>query len=183
MAQEWVPASPCSVKKCSGLVAGVDSNFCLGYTAFIYIYLFNYTCLTMSFNPVKTVSHCLLVIAFISMQFSSAHIHLAKSHNHDAGAHHHAQLGHSHALADHHQDSFDTSEALSYNQVVELSQSYAPQGWGYYPDKVILLAHAIAPKGPYQASYVHLFYTPFNSQSNWLSYSIVRLRAPPTLYV
>ncbi len=131
----------------------------------------------------KWALHCLLVIAFISMQFSSAHIHLAKSHDHDGGQHDHANLGHSHALADHHEDSFDSPQASASDQVVELSQSYALQGWGYYPDAAILPAYALTPNVSARLSYSLSFYTPIVSQSNWLSYSTVRLRAPPALNV
>ncbi len=139
--------------------------------------------LTMLFNPAKAALHALLVIAFISMQFSSAHIHLAKSHDHDGGQHDHANLGHSHALVGHHEDSFASALDYADDQVVELSQSFVLQGVVQSTDIAILLAYVIAPSVPTKPGYHLSFLTPSSSHSNWLNYSTVRLRAPPIFNV
>ena len=50
-----------------------------------------------------------LVLAFLGMQASSAHIHLPAHHDHDGSHHAHQARGHVHNLASHHRDTIDVA--------------------------------------------------------------------------
>ncbi len=140
--------------------------------------------------------HCLLVVAFTAMQFFSAHIHLASSHEHDGDSHSHI-IAHNHALTSHHLDSFvsplnpishhldsfDAPIKHADNKVVHLSEDYAPQSRGDLKNLVLLQANALWPSIAVKRSHSHSFYTFDFSQLNWLSYSTIYLRAPPKLTV
>lgn len=67
----------------------------------------------------------LLISAFLLLQWSATHIHLAGEHNHDGGEHHqHAVTAHQHQLNNHHADTIDVAnDPLAHgnnHKVVEL---------------------------------------------------------------
>jgi len=66
-----------------------------------------------------------LVAAFLSLQWSSTHIHLAEQHEHDGGQHRHAATAHKHLLTNHHSDAFDIAASvdLDHSNVVELEHT------------------------------------------------------------
>jgi len=65
-----------------------------------------------------------LVSAFLFLQWSASHIHLAGEHQHDDGQYQHVLTTHQHQLANHHVDVIDVADiTLSHadtNKVVEL---------------------------------------------------------------
>ena len=58
----------------------------------------------------------ILITAFLSLQWSSAHIHLAEHHEHDGGQHQHAATTHNHHLSNH----SDVIDSVSITHVTEL---------------------------------------------------------------
>ncbi len=61
-----------------------------------------------------------IVSAFLAVQWSSVHIHLAMAHDHGGAAHQHSSQGHSHRLSNHHSDAIDVAHADAHDNVVEL---------------------------------------------------------------
>ena len=136
----------------------------------------------MSLIPVKAALHCFLVIAFMSMQFSSAHIHLPKSHQHDGSQHQHDKLGHAHALSGHHEDAIDSMSSDGEYQLVDISQSYVLLDWNHYYDGAFLTSYNTNSLSPSQTEYLIPLPSANSRHANWLSYSTVRLRAPPLAF-
>lgn len=71
-----------------------------------------------------------LIIAFLSLQWSVAHIHLTKDHIHDGHSHQHALETHSHDLIGHNIDAIDVAAsdidtAHADNNIIELDQDLA----------------------------------------------------------
>ena len=75
----------------------------------------------LSFNKPLLFS---LITAFLLLQWSATHIHLAGEHEHDSGQHQHEVTTHQHQLVSHHADVIDVaSVTLSHadsHKVVEL---------------------------------------------------------------
>lgn len=79
-----------------------------------------------------------LIIAFISMQGASAHVHLAENHNHD-GIHHHEAESHAHNLTTHYSDTVDSSHLADASNTVDLdNQCNVPSGKSQSPDLIAI---------------------------------------------
>jgi len=121
----------------------------------------------------------LLITALLTAQWASAHIHLAEHHDHDGSHHQHASEGHSYHPASHHTDVIDAPHAPEKYDVVELEHECTSPSWNKLddlPDVSISVIH----QPVFSAQSVGINLTdPDNHQSSWLSYSTVRLRAPP----
>ena len=68
-----------------------------------------------------------LIVAFLTMQWTTTHIHLAEHHEHDGGHHQHNIEVHAHSSIDQHSsaiDSFHQSNSLS---IVELDYKFNAQ--------------------------------------------------------
>lgn len=52
----------------------------------------------------------ILITAFLALQWSSTHIHLAAQHDHDGAEHRHEVLSHQHQGVSHHADALDVAE-------------------------------------------------------------------------
>jgi len=152
----------------------VASHIGLGYTGAT-LFLMR----LMTHTSIKTVLNVFLVIAFLSMQFSSAHIHLAENHQHDGSQHAHKSRGHSHALSDHHEDAFDSSQSPADYRVVEISQESALQACNSDHGSELIFTLLFELFTPLQVAIRPGFSNTYNHQASWLSYSNVRLRAPP----
>lgn len=122
-----------------------------------------------------------IVTAFLALQWSTAHIHLAEHHHHDGSHHQHASQGHLHDYGSQHFDVIDASHADSHQSIVELDHECTSPGW----NKSKLDDHADVlvqtdNHFEYQTHYEIVHLTVSNeSGASWLSYSTVRLRAPP----
>ena len=125
----------------------------------------------------------ILITAFLFLQWSATHIHLAGEHDHDGQQHQHSATAHQHQLNDYHADAIDSAiDLLSHadtNKVVELdhvctqqhvkfdkhyallpSETWNPVTQGY------LCQHGVMT---HQADIYQAYY----------QYSPIRLRAPP----
>lgn len=72
----------------------------------------------ISFRLNKTLL-LFLVTAFLTVQWTATHIHLAEHHNHDDN-HYHVLETHAHSLTDHQTDSIDSEAKTDNLNVVEL---------------------------------------------------------------
>lgn len=76
----------------------------------------------------------ILITAFISMQWASAHIHLAEKHDHD-GIHYHAAEGHANNLTAHSSTAVDSSHFVDTSNTVDLDNQFnTPSGKNKVPD-------------------------------------------------
>ncbi len=73
----------------------------------------------ISFRLNKTLL-LFLVTAFLTVQWTATHIHLAEHHNHDDNHHQHDLEAHAHFQTDHQIDSIDSEEKANDSNVVEL---------------------------------------------------------------
>ncbi len=120
-----------------------------------------------------------LITAFLAVQWSSAHIHLAEQHNHDGSHHQHSSKSHLHSLGNHHSNSIDTSHSTDENYVVQLDLEYRLPKWNKLDNQPDVLPQANHPLLPVP-QHTDIPRPKFSlSQYPWLSYSTVRLRAPP----
>ena len=72
----------------------------------------------------NTVLTFYLITALLSIQCSTAHIHLSKQHDHDGGLHHHSIEAHAHHPVSHHADLIELSPQAGDADVVELNPEY-----------------------------------------------------------
>lgn len=76
----------------------------------------------------------ILILAFISMQWASAHIHLAENHDHDE-IHYHEAESHVHNFTGHHSDTIDSSHLADASSTIDLdNQCNVPSGQNKTPD-------------------------------------------------
>ncbi len=113
------------------------------------------------------------------VQWSSAHIHLAEYHDHDGSHHLHASQGHLHGLNSHHVDAIDVSHTDDHGNVVELDQECTSPHWYKWDSQSAVLAQGdgFFEHQPYHETVRFPLFTELGV--SWLSYTTVRLRAPP----
>jgi len=127
----------------------------------------------------------ILITAFLFLQWSAAHIHLAGEHEHDGGQHQHVVTTHQHQFVSHHADVIDVAVGtLSHtdgSKVIQLehvcTQAYANQCELFAVPLSILkdsLERKISSK-----SLVALYQQ--DTYQTYHQYTSVRLRAPPTI--
>ena len=125
----------------------------------------------------------LLITAFLSLQWSSTHIHLAENHDHDGGVHQHEQETHNHDLAGHHIDVIDTNSDFEIshddNNVVELEQVCASSHGKWFGQLPFISANAyLAVKTIFEsigARQSHIIF----SNTGFLERPSILPRAPP----
>lgn len=120
-----------------------------------------------------------LVTAFLTAQWTTAHIHLAERHDHDGSHHQHDIQSHAHHSSGHHADTIDSSHVTGDHDAVELDHECSSPCWKKLGDQPIVsgvseLQLTVLSK----SSGVILLETDDNKQ-NYLTYSTIRLRAPP----
>ncbi len=130
----------------------------------------------------KPLSYFLL-LAFLTLQWSANHIHLAGEHAHDGDQHQHAVTAHQHPDTTHHADAIDvTGDTLPHvgdNTVVELDHTCTHPQHQNLPQLAILppvSGYALAPPPGTERIAVPRKLDHFQS---YHQYSTQRLRAPP----
>lgn len=121
----------------------------------------------------------IIITAFLAVQWSTAHIHLAEHHDHDGSHHKHASQGHLHELASHHIDAIDVSHADSHENIVELDHESTSPAWNKLDDHPDALTQVIGYLERQAHAGTICLSISNEPDSSWLSYSTVRLRAPP----
>lgn len=120
----------------------------------------------------------MLITAFLTMQWSTSHIHLAAQHDHDGNHHQHYTETHSHLLADHHADSIDSSHQAGNFNVVELDYEYFTPIVKKKTQTSVITGPVLQQLTIFQRISVKLPVI-LNTRLNHLSRSIVSPRAPP----
>jgi len=126
-----------------------------------------------------------LIIAFLLLQWSATHFHLADSHEHDSHQHQHSLTTHQHQLSNHHADAIDmANHAFAHadnNKVVELDH-VCNNNHG----KIAKL-FALAPSAAWKQFTLYYGYrtvAPIDQQDSYQTYhqyTSIRLRAPPVI--
>lgn len=127
------------------------------------------------------VKHSLLLVlvtAFLSMQWTTTHIHLAEHHDHDGVQHQHSAEAHAHQLTNHHADAIDSNH---HNNLVEIDHQ-CTNAKGKYKGK--LSALAIAAVFQQKTLLLGSIELPaiLNTTLNHLDRSTVYLRGPPQFF-
>lgn len=124
-----------------------------------------------------------LITAFILLQWSSVHIHLAAEHEHNGNQHQHAANAHQHQLLSSHADAIDVAaDTFSHtdsNKVVELEQ-VCTQFHGKPGAQLAALPHAYQdlPKANLFSS-SPAFPDKLVIYQAYHQYTSIQLRAPP----
>lgn len=119
-----------------------------------------------------------LVTTMLSMQWSTAHIHLAKHHEHDGSHHQHNIEAHAHQSFIQNDNITDPNHQLDIN-VVELGNDCNVHSWNNIDDQSVVLT----------SINLQLNFTPHinsigssglsDSKQRYIDYSTINLRAPP----
>ena len=119
-----------------------------------------------------------LVTAFLTVQWTATHIHLAEHHDHDDSHHQHNIETHAHFLTDHQTDSIDSEATTDDLSVVELDyDSNLPIAKKITP-VISVIASANLPLLSFQSVSFELpVFT--DDKSGHLDRSTVSPRAPP----
>ena len=126
-----------------------------------------------------------LITAFLFLQLSNTHIHLAGKHEHDDGQHQHAVTAHQHQLASHHEDVIDVAaETFSHadsNKVVEL-EHVCTKAHGKSGEQYAVMASPISRlvEAVYNSGIAVPPSQPISYQS-YHQYTSIYLRAPPVV--
>jgi hypothetical protein len=120
-----------------------------------------------------------LITAFLTLQWTATHIHLAEHHDHDGNHHQHNIQAHVHYASSQHADTLDSAHATDDYSVVELDNDCTSLGWKKVSDQLtvsISIAYQLLfiPK----SSSIQLPEQDSNKQ-RYITYSTIRLRAPP----
>lgn len=139
-----------------------------------------------SSNPKLLSNHRWLfvfIVAFIAMQWTTAHIHLAEHHDHDGSHHQHNLEAHLDHFVDDHVDIFDLSHQLGDANIIELVQVFgvANEKKLEKPDTSALIIYLIYQPLLFVQSV--LYEPPFvaNIRLVHFYHSASRPRAPPHL--
>ena len=124
-----------------------------------------------------------LITAFIFMQWSATHIHLAGEHEHDGDHHQHTAIAHQHQLDNHHPDNIDLDIGkLSHSEshkIVELDLDCVQcQANSVKQSPAILSASWDFPEQFFVDDRLSITYQAEFYQS-YFQYSPINLRAPP----
>lgn len=126
-----------------------------------------------------------LITAFLFLQWSATHIHLASEHEHDGGQHQHAVTAHQHQSASHHTDAIDVAgDTLSHsdnNKVVELEHVCTQFHGKLGEQNAVILSTAWNSFESQIAS--NCLVTPYQQDTyqTYHQYTSIRLRAPPVV--
>jgi len=122
-----------------------------------------------------------LVIAMLSMQWSTAHIHLAEHHDHDGSHHQHNIEAHSHQSFTQNDNYVDSTHQINEQKVkvVELDNDCNIHNWNNLDDQPVTLTSVNL-----QLNIIHhssnIESSEFsNSKHRYIDYSTINLRAPP----
>jgi len=123
----------------------------------------------------------MLITAFLAMQWSATHIHLAEHHDHDGTHHQHSIEAHAHQQAGHHTDTIDLSHLSSDLSVVEIDHEYnVPGGKNKTPTTTAAITVFSQQITLFQSISTDLPVV-LNTKLSYLDRSPVYLRAPPHL--
>lgn len=125
--------------------------------------------------------HALLLMcitAFLAMQWTSTHIHLAEQHTHEGSYHQHQVVAHAHHLTNHHASVIDSFQQTSHASVIELDDEYSLQKRNQQNDfSTVRTASFFQP--PQRILPTSIKIPVLNTKLNHLDRSTLNPRAPP----
>ena len=121
-----------------------------------------------------------LITAFITLQWTVTHIHLAEQHHHNGDHHHHQIETHAHQLNSHHADSIDSSHQMSNHTIVELDHEPNLPGSKIKTAFAAAITYYLPQPAPLEPVTTPLPVI-LNTKLSHLDRSTVNLRAPPPL--
>jgi len=122
----------------------------------------------------------ILAVAFLTMQWANAHIHLAEHHSHDGSHHQHFVEAHSHHLTSHH-DSIDSEHQLDHLSIIELDQLCGVSAQKKLCDYTAFIIASEFEIYAYRSRINQILVPQTNTKLSYLSQTAVRLRAPPAI--
>lgn len=136
----------------------------------------------IEFRLNKTVFF-ILIVALLSMQWSTAHIHLAEHHDHNGSHHQHKLESHAHQSFTQHDSLVDSIQKINDHEVnlVELDNDCNIHKWNNFEDQALALnfttiqLDVILQSDSVATSNFH------TSKRRYIDYSSINLRAPPKL--
>lgn len=136
----------------------------------------------IEFRLNKTIFFILLV-ALLSMQWSTAHIHLAEHHDHNGSHHQHKLEPHAHPSFTQH-DSFVNSSQQIYDHevnLVEIDNNCNIHKWNNFDDQALALNFTVLQADVILQSDSVATSRFLTSKRRYIDYSNINLRAPPKL--
>lgn len=134
----------------------------------------------MTKHRLNTTFILLLTTAFLAIQWSAAHIHLAEHHDHDGSHHQHSIEAHAYQTAGHHADTIDSSHQSGDLSVVEINHEYNTPNAKKKTPTTAAITPAFQQIALSQPININLP-TILNTKLSHLYRSTVNLRAPPQL--
>ena len=120
-----------------------------------------------------------LVTAFLAVQWTTTHIHLAEHHDHDGNHHQHNIQAHAHYASNHHADTIDSAYGTGDYNVVELDNDCTSSVWKKTGDQQTV-SISIAYQFLFAPEFSGIQLPEQNSNKHsYITYSTTRLRAPP----
>lgn len=122
-----------------------------------------------------------LITAMLSMQWSTAHIHLAEHHDHDESYHQHNIEAHSHQSFAQNDNHIDSTHQINEQKVkvVELDNDCNIHQWNNLDDQpVTLTSVSIQLNLIHHSGNIELLEFS-NSKRRYIDYATINLRAPP----
>ncbi|MDH5766775.1 MAG: hypothetical protein OEZ38_12235 [Gammaproteobacteria bacterium] len=124
-----------------------------------------------------------LIAAFLLLQWSGMHVHLAGEHEHGSERHQHEVISHQHQLVSHHEDvidiAVDTTFHTDIDNVVELDNEYAQRSGKLDNCSLPVLPSKSNYFDPQVVSSVVAGQFDQHSFQSYIQYTSIRLRAPP----
>ena len=127
----------------------------------------------------------ILITAFLCLQWSTTHIHLASEHEHNGAQHQHAVTAHQHQLSSHHADAIDVAtDTLAHadgNKIVEINQVCTHFHGKLGEQFVIIQFTSWNIPAQYTSSSTLNKQYQVDTYQTFYQYTSIRLRAPPAL--
>jgi len=128
------------------------------------------------------VNHTLLftfIAVFLTMQWTTTHIHLAEHHDHDGSHHQHNVEVHAHQSIDNHVSYTDLSHQPNTLNVVELDYEFSTHKVEKLEKPSTFFIPSTFPQLSFPISNATELPTNFNTKLNYLYRSTAKPRAPP----
>lgn len=122
----------------------------------------------------------ILIVTLLSMQWSTAHIHLAEHHDHNGSHHQHKLESHAHQSFTQHDSFVDSIQQINDHEInlVELDNDCNTHKWNNFDDQTLALNFTTIQPDILQSDSIatSMFRS---SKQRYIDYSSINLRAPP----
>ena len=124
-----------------------------------------------------------LITAFITMQWSTSHIHLAEQHSHQGNHHQHQIQAHAHhlSLTEQHPAAIDFSHDQSHTNIIDVDHEYSFSKREKQKKPSTIIITSIFPSLQSTLPNRIKIPTSINNQLSYLTNSSLKIRAPPSL--